>query len=288
MKFRTSSGATNSSSAPLASIPSPRAGKKAFTLIELLVVIAIIAILAAILFPVFGRARENARRSACQSNLKQIGIGVMQYTQDYDETMPRWGDYSTESFFINMLDPYIKVQNVSSTDRQGIWRCPTSTGTSGTGTSVAANSYGYNYLILGYTTTTTTGFLGAHNTPARLATLQGPAETVCIAEGTDILRSPYHTWNFANNSNIAARHFSSAQNSPPAINNRLYDPQGQVNVLWADGHVKSMKRMLLTGRNPLVSTTNGGGGSACSNDLWSREKPSTWRITAYGCTSTMP
>src|SRR5687768_2269727 len=60
---------------------------KGFTLIELLVVIAIIALLAAILFPVFSRARENARRSNCQSNLKQIGLGILQYTQDYDETM---------------------------------------------------------------------------------------------------------------------------------------------------------------------------------------------------------
>lgn len=59
-----------------------------FTLIELLVVIAIIAILAAILFPAFARARENARRASCQSNLKQIGIGIMQYTQDYDEHFP--------------------------------------------------------------------------------------------------------------------------------------------------------------------------------------------------------
>lgn len=62
--------------------------RSAFTLIELLVVIAIIAILAAILFPVFGRARENARRTSCQSNLKQMGLGMMQYVQDYDEYYP--------------------------------------------------------------------------------------------------------------------------------------------------------------------------------------------------------
>ena len=64
-----------------------QATRSAFTLIELLVVIAIIAILAAILFPVFARARENARRSACQSNLKQIGLAWLQYAQDYDETV---------------------------------------------------------------------------------------------------------------------------------------------------------------------------------------------------------
>ncbi|RYX82079.1 DUF1559 domain-containing protein [bacterium] len=62
--------------------------KRAFTLIELLVVIAIIAILASILFPVFARARENARRASCQSNMKQLGLGFLQYTQDYDEAYP--------------------------------------------------------------------------------------------------------------------------------------------------------------------------------------------------------
>jgi prepilin-type N-terminal cleavage/methylation domain-containing protein/prepilin-type processing-associated H-X9-DG protein len=70
------------------STPLRRDKRRAFTLIELLVVIAIIAILAAILFPVFARARENARRASCQSNLKQLGLAVNQYIQDYDEKYP--------------------------------------------------------------------------------------------------------------------------------------------------------------------------------------------------------
>src|SRR6476660_2779871 len=70
--------------------------RSAFTLIELLVVIAIIALLAAILFPVFARARENARKSSCSNNMKQIGLGMMQYVQDYDESyvyQPADGQY---------------------------------------------------------------------------------------------------------------------------------------------------------------------------------------------------
>src|SRR6186997_1566649 len=65
--------------------------RRGFTLIELLVVIAIIAILAAILFPVFAQAREKARQAACMSNTKQIGIALMMYTQDFDELLPMGG-----------------------------------------------------------------------------------------------------------------------------------------------------------------------------------------------------
>src|SRR3954469_24153437 len=76
-----------------------RSPNRGFTLIELLVVIAIIALLAAILFPVFGRARENARRSNCLSNLKQVGLGVMQYVQDHDEIYPLVGQGLTVNAF---------------------------------------------------------------------------------------------------------------------------------------------------------------------------------------------
>src|SRR5258707_2630369 len=86
--------------------PLLRRVNSAFTLIELLVVIAIIAILAAILFPVFARARENARRSSCQSNLKQIGLGILQYVQDYDEIMPRV-DATGAGHWKDTINPYI-------------------------------------------------------------------------------------------------------------------------------------------------------------------------------------
>jgi prepilin-type N-terminal cleavage/methylation domain-containing protein/prepilin-type processing-associated H-X9-DG protein len=109
-----------------------RKSRHGFTLIELLVVIAIIAILAAILFPVFARARENARRTSCLSNLKQIGIGLMQYTQDYDELLPllqyphpegggdvKWND---------AINPYLKSGSAPDKAGQkgGVWTCPSS------------------------------------------------------------------------------------------------------------------------------------------------------------------
>src|ERR671916_1393740 len=82
---------------------------KAFTLIELLVVIAIIAILAAILFPVFAQARATARKAACASNLRQIGLAFSMYAQDYDELLvPHWIDRTGIPDWKTLLDPYIK------------------------------------------------------------------------------------------------------------------------------------------------------------------------------------
>src|SRR5674476_740693 len=86
----------------------PARVKRGFTLIELLVVIAIIAILAAILFPVFAKARENARRASCSSNLKQIGLGIMQYTQDNDESMPSRRTASQLDSWRSQIFPYVK------------------------------------------------------------------------------------------------------------------------------------------------------------------------------------
>src|ERR1700722_14858727 len=88
-----------------------RNDRSGFTLIELLVVIAIIAILAAILFPVFAQARDKARQTACLSNEKQFGTAWLMYAQDYDEyTVPvRWGTAGNQYFPLRaMLDPYIK------------------------------------------------------------------------------------------------------------------------------------------------------------------------------------
>lgn len=157
-------------------------GHNAFTLLELLIVVAIIALLAAILFPAFARVQENARRATCQSNLKQLGLGVMQYSQDYDERYPpcwigMWSEVGspgsntiddngkkTETL-VDMLDPYIKSAQ--------IWKCPSVHGSPRV--QSRPSDYGYNFGLLGcdisnpdYTTGPTYTIIeGAINEPSR-------------------------------------------------------------------------------------------------------------------------
>jgi len=151
-----------------------------FTLIELLVVIAIIAILAAILFPVFARAREKARQTACLSNVKQIMLGVLMYAQDYDETFPvasHWVSYdnnvpsTTYTYWFESIFPYVKNEQ--------IFTCPSQNSGS---YAAAAPGYGWNYSEFGYRTSA--GNL-TNNYSTALAAIDSPSETIVMGDSED-------------------------------------------------------------------------------------------------------
>ncbi len=190
--------------------------RSGFTLIELLVVIAIIAILAAILFPVFARARENARKSTCQSNLKQIGLAAMAYVQDYDETYPSPDDDSALTAprnIVTLLNPYTKNNK--------IWRCP-----SATYISAVANgdccTYFYNGVF---------GHMEGGRV-CRMAQVPAPADVALVWEFMETRSNAYNrpngtgttAWgNFVSAGRYGALHFNGG------------------NVAFGDGHVKWLR-----------------------------------------------
>ncbi|MBC8136121.1 MAG: DUF1559 domain-containing protein [Fibrella sp.] len=171
-----------------------------FTLIELLVVIAIIAILAAILFPVFAQAREKARQTSCLSNEKQLGLAMLQYVQDYDESFPTTGVYDFsggyDSYWAFRIQPYMKSLQV-------VW-CPSDGGSTDpnydniTGWAGPRVSYAANALMGGpnLADNTNSGVIAAFNAswgiddsgwfkyrgPRALAEVNYPATTIMLAE----------------------------------------------------------------------------------------------------------
>jgi prepilin-type N-terminal cleavage/methylation domain-containing protein/prepilin-type processing-associated H-X9-DG protein len=161
--------------------------RSAFTLIELLVVIAIIAILAAILFPVFAQAREKARATDCLSNLKQITLGLMMYTQDYDEYLCpcTWGQGTAGSPYMvwdQLETPYIKNQQ--------IFKCPDWLSNPivwPSGTTARAISYGMNYRMCEFSTTTLDDAAILWFGTTTLATLRSPASTYYIMDTAFVL-----------------------------------------------------------------------------------------------------
>ena len=135
-----------------------------FTLIELLVVIAIIAILAAILFPVFARAREKARQAACSSNVKQISLGILMYCQDYDEKMPIefFGWNVNPPTWREIIAPYLKNLQIFQCPSEGTWQ--------------------YSYGMDPNWTVWAGGYYGE---TIGLAKFARPAETLLIGENRD-------------------------------------------------------------------------------------------------------
>jgi len=164
--------------------------KKGFTLIELLVVIAIIAILAAILFPVFAQAREKARAITCVSNEKQMGLAILQYLQDNNETYPMLQYYATIGTLVQPLDwqtaiyPYVKngsngasVATGGSNGYGGIWQCPSFPNTG------QESQYGINWeLCRDGSGTYESTLAGFSLETVSDATVQTPADTFLVVE----------------------------------------------------------------------------------------------------------
>jgi len=203
--------------------------RRGFTLIELLVVIAIIAILAAILFPVFARAREAARATSCKNNLKQITTALMMYTQDYDEMLPFGGNAAGRWY--NLTDPYIK--------NAGVLACPSyrPTGTN--------RGYGTNINLMGW------------GSGQSLAAIQAPADTVIVGDAAQCnasVSSDYNVQNWVNyqtgatdwqftpprdaNDNATTWYTSTGGNET----RRLIPRHSETcNLGFVDGHVKAMR-----------------------------------------------
>ena len=234
--------------------------RSGFTLIELLVVIAIIAILAAILFPVFAQAREKARQTSCVSNMKQILTAAAMYTQDYDETFHRirnWNFVATSTNKIwgaeDMLTPYIKNEQV--------WKCPSDPWQRWDAANFptgGAISYSFTHYQAGWDEgpdaahSVTFGIHAYYNTETSLslAAVGAPADTVSMFElwGTNnyFAQHAYWRWNVQdvrtwprNPNYVGITWFGRAGGLTIGSHSEM------ANYGFADGHVKSLRQTAL-------------------------------------------
>lgn len=254
-----------------------------FTLIELLVVIAIIAILAAILFPVFAQAREKARQAACLSNTKQIAIGVMQYVQDYDEIMPVQGDlcqFRGRWFF--QIYPYVKNPDV--------FTCPNypdgklDVASLGIGSTNAISGFGWNTALGDQRSMIPvppcTSSLTAQSGYA-LADIRKPAETIVTGDSGSLPVTGNIKWG---GHTIAPRDVSKAGTNPPSTSLAIFrhnttksaranaggtncnlPREGRANFAFLDGHAKSLSVGQAFQEAPLVGGNRVEDGFICDN-----------------------
>jgi prepilin-type N-terminal cleavage/methylation domain-containing protein/prepilin-type processing-associated H-X9-DG protein len=233
--------------------PTSPSKHKAFTLIELLVVIAIIALLAAILFPVFARARESARRTSCLSNLKQIGLGLMQYTQDYDERLPQAMYDTKETYSGTEIKParsFYTSTGAFARDRYLTWMdfiypyvkstqifvCPSAsidTSTTPTRKPTDTPSYGYNNVFGGefnYKTSYGVPSYGVPSGSISLSAINRAAEVIMVLDYYDpgaITATP-------------RAHMGWFVNPDLNVKRRVIPHLEGGNIAYADGHVKWM------------------------------------------------